>query len=167
MRSVDVEVREPAGRDVERRQTATDHDAVEDDPRVGAAFVALEELDDRVAADLLFAVAAEADVHGQLALQRQLAGGGELHVEVALVVDRAAAVEVVAADLGLEGRRVPQLERVRRLHVEVAVAEDGRRVVGARRRADLADHERALPPGDELARRRRNLGRGRAPTRRP
>ena len=85
-----------------------DHAAVEDDRRVGAALVGLEELDDRVAAGLLLAVAAEADVDRQLAGPRELARGGEQHVELALVVDRAAAVEVAVADLGLERRRSPR-----------------------------------------------------------
>src|SRR5581483_9627435 len=111
----DVEVGEPARRDVERRQVAADHAAVEDDGGVGAALVAREEVDDRVAADLLLAVAAEADVHRQLAGERELARRGELHVEEALVVDGAAAVEVLTADLRLERRRLPELQRVRRL----------------------------------------------------
>ena len=85
---LEVEVDEPARRDVERRQPALDHARVEDDGRVGAALVGLEELDDRVAAGLLLAVAAEADVDRQLAGRGELARGGEQHVELALVVDR-------------------------------------------------------------------------------
>ena len=147
----DVEVRHAARREIEGGDIAPDHPAVEDDRRVRAALVRLEELDDRVAAGLLFAVAAEAHVDRQLAGLRELARGGEQHVQLALVVDGAAAVEVAVADLGLERRRVPQLERVGRLHVEVAVAEDGRRAVGVRRRADLADRERLPVPVDDLA----------------
>ena len=63
----DVEVDDAARREVERGHVAADHAAVEDDRRVGAALVRLEELDDRVAAGLLLAVAAEAHVHRQLA----------------------------------------------------------------------------------------------------
>ena len=48
----------PRTRDVEARHVAADHAAVEDDRRVGAALVGLEELDDRVAPGLLLAVAA-------------------------------------------------------------------------------------------------------------
>ncbi len=88
---------------------------------------------------------------GQLACARELARGVEQHVELALVVDRAASVEVVVADLGLERIRVPELERVGRLHVEVPVAEDRRRRVGVRRGAELADRERLAVPVDELA----------------
>ena len=90
-----VEVRQPSRRDVERGHVAPDHAAVEDDRRVGAALVGLDELDDRVAARLLLAVAAEADVHGQLAGGGQLARGAEEHVQLPLVVDRPATVEVL------------------------------------------------------------------------
>src|SRR6185503_12893678 len=76
---------------------------------------------------------------------------GEQHVQLALVVDRAARVQVLVPDLRLERVRLPELERVRRLHVEVAVAEDGRRALRARRRADLADRERLAVPVDDLA----------------
>ena len=97
-------------------------------PRSSAA----EELDDRVPAGLLLAVAREAHVDRQLPGRGELAGGGQQQVELALVVGDAAAVEVLAADLGLERRRLPQLERIGRLHVEVAVAEDGRRALADR-----------------------------------
>ena len=80
----------PARRDVERGHVAPDHAAVEDDRRVAAALVGGEEVDDRVPAGLLLAVAAEADVDRQLAGLRELARGDEQHVELPLVVDRAA-----------------------------------------------------------------------------
>ena len=63
----DVEVDDAARRDVERGNVAADHAAVEDDRRVGATLVRFEEVDDRVAAGLLLAVAAEAHVDRQLA----------------------------------------------------------------------------------------------------
>ena len=146
-----MEVRHAARRDVERRDVAADHAAVEDDRRVCAALVGLEELDDRMPAGLLLAVAAEADVHRQLARARELARRGEQHVELALVVDGAAAVQVVAADLRLERVALPQLERVGRLDVEVAVADHRRRALGAVRGAQLADRERLPVPVDHLA----------------
>ena len=149
-----MEVRHPPRREVERRHVPPDHPAVEDDRRVRTALVGLEKLDDRMAAGLLLAVAAEADVHGQLAGARQLTRRREEHVELALVVDRAAPVEVLTADLRLERRRIPQLERVGRLHVEVSVAEDGRGVAAPGRTVfrgtDLADRERLAVPVDEL-----------------
>ena len=58
----DVEVEDAAHRDVERGHVTPDHPAVEDDGRVAAALVGLEELDDRVTARLLLAVATEAHV---------------------------------------------------------------------------------------------------------
>src|SRR5207249_4862951 len=57
--------------------------------------------------------------------------------------------EVAVAKLRLEGLALPQLERVGRLDVEMAVTEDGRCPV-ARRRLDLADRERLSLPVDEL-----------------
>ena len=89
---------------------------------------------------------------GKLAGARKLACRDEQHVELALVVDRAAAVQIVATDLGLERVALPQLERVRRLHVEVPVADDRRRALGAVRGAQLADRERLSVPVDHLAR---------------
>ena len=59
---------------------------------------------------------------GQLARLRGAARGSEQHVELALVVGGAAAVEVRRrAHLGLERVAVPELERVRRLDVDVPV----------------------------------------------
>ena len=81
-----------------------------------------EIVDDRVAAGLLLPVAAEPDVHRQLPGGGQLASGREQHEQLALVVDGSAAVEVLAADLGLERVALPQVERRRRLDVEMAVA---------------------------------------------
>ena len=52
----EVEGRKPARRHRERRQLAPLHPAVEDDAAVGAALVRLQELDDRLSADLLLAV---------------------------------------------------------------------------------------------------------------
>ena len=72
VRTREVEVDEPARRDRELGHAARRHAAVEDQRRVGAALVGGEEVDDRVAAGLLLAVAGEADV------DRQLAGGREL-----------------------------------------------------------------------------------------
>ena len=69
----------------------------------------------------------------------------EVHVDLALVVHRAARVELAVAQHRLERRRGPQLERLGRLHVVVAVEQRGglcrarpatrRRPPGARRSA--------------------------------
>jgi hypothetical protein len=55
----------------------------------------------------------------------------EVHEHLPLVVGRPARVDLAVADGRLEGRRLPQLERIDRLHVVVAVEEDGRRTLGA------------------------------------
>ena len=104
MRSVTWKYAEAARRDVERRHPATDHAAVEDHGGVGPPLVGLEELDDRVAARLLLAVAGEANVDGQLARLCQLARRREQHVELALVVGDTAGIDVLAADFRLERR---------------------------------------------------------------
>jgi hypothetical protein len=61
---------------------------------------------------------------------------------VRLVVGDPAGVEPAVALGELEGRRLPEVERVGRLHVEMRVAEDRRRGVRALGRGQLADDER-------------------------
>ncbi len=63
---LDVEIAEPAHRDVEARDVALDHAAVEDDRRVGAPAVGCDPVHDRMPADLLLAVAGKSEVDGQL-----------------------------------------------------------------------------------------------------
>src|SRR2546423_1243857 len=103
----DVEAHEPAGRDIEGGPATPEHARVEDDARVAAAFVLREELDDRVPTGFLFAVAAEADVDGKRVISRELRGRLQQHVELALVVCDAAAVDPPVADGRFEGRRLP------------------------------------------------------------
>ena len=80
---------------------------------------------DVLAAGLLLAFEQELHVDRQFAGGLQQAFDGlDLDVDLALVVAGAAGVDVVAADLGLEGRRVPLVQRIGRLHVVVAVEED-------------------------------------------
>ena len=145
-----MEVDEPARAEVEGGHVLPRHAAVEDEAGVGAALVGLEEVDDRVAARLLLAVEGDPDVDRQRALARQELRRLEEEVGVALVVDRAARVEVAVADLGLEGIGLPEVERRRRLDVEVAVEKDRRGVAGPIRRADLPDGEREGLRLDEL-----------------
>jgi hypothetical protein len=90
----DVEVDEPASPQVERRRVQAGHRAVEDDARVGTALVLGEEVDDRVAADLLLTVEGDADVDRQRALEGELLSSLESQIGVALVVGRAARVQV-------------------------------------------------------------------------
>ena len=146
----EVERGEAARGHGDRRQAAVLHPAVEDHARVRAALVLLEELDDRLPADLLLAVRDDAEVDRERALGREQPGRVQEHPQLALVVGDAARVQPLAADRRLEGIRLPELERRRRLDVEVAVAEDRRRARRLPRRGDLADDERPLAPRDEL-----------------
>ena len=52
--------------------------------------------------------------------------GLDVHEHLALVVGRAARVDLAVANRGLERRRGPEIERIDRLHVVVAVEEDRR-----------------------------------------
>ena len=94
---------------------------------VGAAVVVGEEVDDRVAADLLLAVAATRTLTGSAPSAASSSRRLQQQVELALVVGDAARVEPLVADLGLERRALPHVERVGRLDVEVAVDHDRRR----------------------------------------
>ena len=97
-----------------------------------------------------------------LEVDRQAAGG--LHERLGdqdrdqhrpLVVGDAARIEAAVADRRLERRRDPFLDRVGRLHVVVAVDQDGRRARGTRR-------SRRAPPDDRPSRRSRPAGGRRA-----
>ena len=57
--------------------------------------------------------------------------GLEVHEDLALVVGRAARVDLAVADGGLKRRRLPELDGIDRLDVVVAVEEDRRRAFGA------------------------------------
>ena len=51
--------------------------------------------------------------------------GLDVRIHLAFVVGRAARIEIAVALGRLEGRRLPELQRIGRLHVEVTVAEHG------------------------------------------
>ena len=160
-----VEVAEAPHGDVEARDVALDHAAVEDDRRVGVAPVGLEPVHDRVAPHLLLAVARDAQVDRELARGREQLRRLEEHVQLALVVDDAAAEEPTVALDELERLGLPELERIGRLDVEVPVAEDRRRASPRRRRRGSRRSREAAPP---TARPRPRLPRGgRAPPPRP
>src|SRR5438105_13740079 len=137
---------EPAGRDAEGGQAGAKEARVEDDAGVRGPVLLPEEVDDRVAPDLLLAVAGDADVDRQCALRCEVGGGSQEQVQLTLVVRDPAGVGPPVADGELERVALPELERRRRLHVEVAVREHGRRVRRAARRAQLA--ERQVPVAD-------------------
>ncbi len=138
-----VEVAEPPQRRVERGDPWLLHAAVEDDRRVRPTLVGSDPVDDRLAADLLLGVEGEANVDRKLPGSCELMRGADEHEELGLVV-RDPAGEEPTVPLGqLERRRVPEVERVGRLDVEVRVADDRGRSLGARARTDLADDERS------------------------
>ena len=124
---------------------------VEDHGRVGAALVLRDPVDDRVAADLLLAVARDPHVDGERALGGERRRRLQLEVELPLVVGDPARVEPLVADRRLERRALPEVERIGRLDVEVPVDQDGRRGVGVLRGANLADRERPPVEVDEIA----------------
>ena len=83
-------------------------------------------------ADFLFAFEDDLDVDRQPAVLLQVRLDRlEVHEHLALVVGRAARVDLAVADRRLERRRLPQVERIDRLHVVVAVEQDRRRALGA------------------------------------
>jgi hypothetical protein len=139
-----VEAREPARPDAELELLRPRAVPVEDDAGVGAALVLAEEVDNRVPADLLLAVTRDADVHRQLApLCEQLRRLQE-GVQLPFVVGDPPCVVPAVALRQLEGPRLPQVERRRRLHVEVPVDEYGRRRAVAAARGNLAEDELPL-----------------------
>ena len=148
---IDLAVDEAAQPVANRRDAAIEHRRIRDHDDVGAelALVGLDEVVEVRRAD--FFLAFEDDLH----VDRQLAGllqvrldGLEVHEHLALVVGRSARVDLAVADGRLKGRRLPQLDRIDRLHVVVAVEKDRRRAFGAKpvaiddgiaRRLDQAD----------------------------
>ncbi len=146
----DVEIAETANGDVEPGHAWLDHPAVEDDRGVGPALVGADPVDDRMTADLLLTVARKPQVHRQLARCGKKLGRLEEHEELTLVVGRATSVEPAVSFDELEGIRLPELERVGWLDVEVAVTENRRRCLGRARGSNLAHDERPLSPRDHL-----------------
>ena len=133
---------------MENRRARPEHRGVEDHRRIGSALVRSDELDDLVAAGLLLPVAHEADVHGQRG-GSQLLRRLEQRPELALVVGHSARMEPAVPHLGLERIGLPLVGRPGRLHVEMPVAEDGRRVAAAGG-TNLADDERKRLGLDKL-----------------
>jgi hypothetical protein len=150
---VHVEVGHAPKRRVERGHVALVQVAVEDDCGVRPALVGCDPFDDGLTADLLLGVEREPEVDRKLARLGELARRLDEHEEMRLVVGDAAGVEPPVALGQLERRRLPEVERVGRLHVEVRVAEDRRRGIRALGGGQLADDERApAVPGDDVGR---------------
>ena len=90
-------------------------------------FLLADVLGDRFAADFFFAFENDLDVDRQLAAValHQRFERLDFHPELALVVDRAAGIDVVVALGGLKRRRMPLVHRVGRLHIVVRVHQHG------------------------------------------
>ena len=146
---LDLAVHEAAQAVTDRRHAAGEHRRVGDHDDVGFERVLVR--DDEVvevrAADLFLALENDPDVHRQPAVLLQVRLDGlEVHEDLALVVGRAARVDLAVADGRLERRRLPQVERIDRLHVVVAVEQDRRRALRAE---PVAVHDRIARRLDE------------------
>lgn len=138
MRTLEVECDQPPRGDDELGPAPPLHPAVEDDARVYGAVVVGQEAVDGIPARLLLAVAHDAKGHGRCAFGDERFDRLQLHPELTFVVRDAARVQPFPASLGREGLALPELERVGRLDVVVAVDEDRRR---ARRPSNVAHDE--------------------------
>ena len=180
---VDLRVHEAAHADAHRRRVTVEDAGVAHHDDVAAQPLALapQQRGKVRRSDLLLTLHDDLEVDAQLAVRRQRGLETEqVEQHLALVVDRAAGEELVAADRRLERRRLPQLERVDRLYVVVAVDHDGwavvpdqpfcvhRRVSAVVRLPDLDSAEASPPEGLDRplragphVRRVRRLGRDR------
>ena len=127
---IDLEVDEAAQAVADRGDAAVEHRRVRDHHDVGGEFVlvGLDEVVEIGGPDFFLALEDDADVHRQAAVLLQMRLDGlEVHEDLALVVGGAARVDLAVADRRLEGRRLPQVDRIDGLDVVVAVEEDRRR----------------------------------------
>ena len=165
---VDLGVHQAPQAERDRRQVALEEARVADDRDVGgeARAFRLQPVVEVRRAGLLLALEHVLQVHREAPAGRQDRGGGHhVSVDLALVVGRPAGQDPVADDDRLERRGGPQVERVDRLDVVVAVDEDRRRA-----RARGASPRRR--PGGRPSRRPRHARgppprAGRPATRRP
>ena len=140
----DLEVRQAAEADAERRDAAPEHRRVAHADEVGREVGGprSQEIVEVVAPDLLLALDDELHVDGELAGGRDEALDGlGVDVDLPLVVDDAATPEPSVAHGRLEGGRDPLAERVDRLHVVVAVHEQR----GLSRRAEPLGENGGMP----------------------
>ena len=145
-----VEGDQPARGDRELRLAPLGHPAVEDEARICRPAILADPVADGRPADLFLAFEGDADVHGQLALGGERPNRGQHDVQLPLVVCDTTGVQPAVPLDERERIGLPEVERRRRLDVEVVVAEDSRRLVGAGRGAHLPDHERLARRLDEL-----------------
>ena len=148
---MNLEVGQAAQREEQRWNPGGEHGRIGDDHRFGPESfpVRLDEGDEVRRAHLLFALRENDDVDGQAAARGQMRLERlDVQEQLPLVVGGAPCVDAAVADGGLEGGTVPQIERLRGLHVVVPVDEDGRRI-GARS-PPFAEHDRVAGGGERL-----------------
>ena len=115
-----------------------EHPGVRDGDDIAAQLLAMrgEKLLQMRAADFLLALDEHDEIHGQPAgFAQRLADAHDVGKDLSFVVRRAAGKDDAVFDPRLEGRRLPQLQRIDRLHVVVPV-----------------DHHRAPPRHVRIAR---------------
>ncbi len=131
---IDLVVGQAAQAVADRRNAAIEHRRVADDDDVGVeqVLVGVDEVVEVGAADFLFALEQDLHVDRQASLLLEMRLDRlEVHEDLALVVGRAAGVDLAVAHGGLERRRRPQVERIDWLHVVVPVEENRRRAFSA------------------------------------
>jgi hypothetical protein len=153
---VDLAVGQPAHPGADRGGVPVEHAGVTHDHHVAAQPVAvvLEQLAEVRRAGLLLALDDDLQRHGgagpagdrQVRLQPE-----QVEQHLTLVVDGPAREQLVADDRRLERRGLPQLDRIDRLHVVVAVEHDDRRVRVLAR--PLGEHRRQAVGLPDLHRR--------------
>ena len=126
---LDLHVDQSPQPDIQRGQSRRVHFRIGHERDIGLQFrrVLRNVLRDRNAAHLLFAFKEEFQIDRQGAVDgAQRFNGLNVRVHLALVVRRTAGIQIAVALGRLERRRFPEFEGVRRLHIEVAIAENGR-----------------------------------------
>ncbi len=132
-RDVDLGIQQATQADRDGRVVALEEARVADDRKVRAESmpVGLEPGVEVGRPGLLLALEHVADVDGQTSLGLQPGTHGpQVEMDLALVVRRATGEDPAVLDARLEWRPDPQVERIHRLHVVVAIHEDGRCAVG-------------------------------------
>ena len=144
----------------ERGMFQAGHSGVGNDDGIAEQFAAIffEKVREAFAADLLLAF----DDERQIARQRRAGfemrfDGLEMREVLAFVVSRAARVNRAACDARLKRRRCPQLQRLRRLHVVMAV-NHVMRLAGIFRRAESWQQRWDVPWSGRASRRGRFVG---------
>ena len=160
-------VHQAAQADAESGYAVSEQFGIGDQRHVGFQFLRMfgNVLGDRLAADFLLALNQELHIERKCAMHGlQGFDGLDVHVHLTLVIAGATGIDVAVADGWLKGRRVPKLQRVRRLNVVVPVAENSRfpgrmepigvdqRVTLGRNHLDVFQASGAQTAGDEFSR---------------